>query len=392
MATSSVASEIRLSELTDDPYPIFRQLRDTDPVAWVPAADRYLVTRYDDVMHVERNQQIFSSVEQDSLMTRAIGPALLRQDGAAHRRLRAAAEGPVRPRTVKNQWLPQFQRNADGLIDAFVDRGEADLFTDFAGPLAGANLATILGLRDATAADIQAWSQAIIDGCGNYADDAQVWARCAQASQAVDEAVLEMIPYLREHPDSSVISSMLHAEDPLTPDEIRTNVKIFIGGGVNEPRDAIGVATYGVLTHPDQLADVLAGTTAWRTVFEETVRWVSPIGMYPRQVTERTELGDRTLEPGDRIGVVISSANRDERIFTHPEEFGTRRGAVPHVAFGGGPHFCLGTWVARASIAEIALPTLFRRLPELTLRDPDRVRMTGWVFRGPVALPATWRS
>ena len=110
MATSSVASEIRLSELTDDPYPIFRQLRDTDPVAWVPAADRYLVTRYDDVMHVERNQQIFSSVEQDSLMTRAIGPALLRQDGAAHRRLRAAAEGPVRPRTVKNQWLPQFQR------------------------------------------------------------------------------------------------------------------------------------------------------------------------------------------------------------------------------------------------------------------------------------------
>ena len=392
MATSSVASEIRLSELTNDPYPIFQRLRHTDPVAWVPAADRYLVTRYDDVMHVERNQQIFSSVEENSLMTRAIGPALLRQDGDAHRRLRAAAEGPVRPRVVKNQWLPLFQRNADALIHAFIDRGEADLFAGFAGPLAGANLATILGLPDATAADIQAWSQAIIDGCGNYADDPDVWARCARASQAVDEAVLEMIPYLREHPDSSVISSMLHAEDPLTPDEIRTNVKIFIGGGVNEPRDAIAVATFALLTHPDQLADVLAGQTPWRTVFEEAVRWVSPIGMYPRQVTERTELAGTVLKPGDRIGVVISSANRDERVFSRPDEFDTRRGAVPHLAFGGGPHFCLGTWVARASIAEIALPTLFRQLPELTLPDPEGVRMAGWVFRGPVTLPATWRS
>ncbi len=392
MAASSIASEIRLSELNHDPYPIFQRLRETDPVAWVPAAGRYLVTRYDDVMHVERNQEIFSSVEEDSLMTRAIGPALLRQDGDAHRRLRTAAEGPVRPRAVKNQWLPQFQRNADALIDAFIDRGEADLIADFAGPLAGANLATILGVRDATAIDVQAWSQAIIDGCGNYADDRQVWARCAQASQAVDDAVLEMIPYLLEHPDSSVISSMLHAQDPLTTDEIRTNVKIFIGGGVNEPRDAIAVATYAVLTHPDQLAEVLAGTTPWRTVFEETVRWISPIGMYPRQVTERTELGGHTLEPGERIGVVISSANRDERIFAHPDEFDTRRGAVPHLAFGGGPHFCLGTWVARASISAIALPTLFRRLPELAVPDPDAVRMTGWVFRGPVALPATWRS
>nr|WP_275586583.1 cytochrome P450 [Geodermatophilus normandii] len=177
----------------------------------------------------------------------------------------------------------------------------------------------------------------------------------------------------------------------LNPDEIRTNVKIFIGGGVNEPRDVLAVAAYALLSHPDQLTDVLGGTTPWKAVFEEAVRWVSPIGMYPRQVTEDVELGGVALHAGDRLGVVIASANRDERIFDRPDEFDTRREVKPHLAFGGGPHFCLGTWVARASIGEVGLPTLFDRLPGLTLTDADAVRLHGWVFRGPLSVPVTWR-
>ncbi|MFC5064824.1 cytochrome P450 [Actinomycetospora atypica] len=392
MATTAVASGITLEALGDDPYPIFGRLRAEDPVAWVPAAGRYLVTRHEDVLAIERDQRVYSSVEVDSMMDRAIGRTMLRHDGEAHRRLRAAAEGPVRPRTVKNQWLPRFQQNADALIDGFSKRGHADLFAEFAGPLAAANLGTILGLASATPADIQAWSQAFIDGCGNYAEDPEVWERCSLAVRTVDQAVDEVIPYLREHPDQTAISSMLHAADPLTDEEIRTNVRIFLGGGVNEPRDAISVATYALLAHPEQRDEVLAGRTTWKSVFEEAVRWISPIGMYPRQVTERTELAGRTLEAGDKVGVVISSANRDERVFADPDSFDTARGAGSHLAFGGGPHFCLGTWVARASIADIALPTLFRRLPDLALSDPDDVRMAGWVFRGPLAVETTWRT
>lgn len=392
MATVTEASGITLEALSEDPYPTFARLRAGDPVAWVPATGRYLVTRHEDVLAVERDQRVFSSVEVNSMMNRAIGPTMLRQDGDAHRRLRAAAEGPVRPRTVKTQWLPRFQQNADALIDGFVERGRADLLAEFAGPLAAANLGTILGLASATPADIQAWSQAFIDGCGNYAEDPEVWQRCAMAIRTVDDAVDEVLPYLREHPDQSAISSMLHAADPLTDEEIRTNVRIFLGGGVNEPRDAISVATYALLTHPAQRDEVLAGRTPWKSVFEETVRWISPIGMYPREVTERTELAGHTLEAGDKLGVVISSANRDERVFADPDSFDTARGAGSHLAFGGGPHFCLGTWVARVSIADIALPTLFRRLPELALAAPDEVRMAGWVFRGPLSLETTWST
>jgi cytochrome P450 len=384
------AVEVDLDELFADPYPTYRRLRQQDPVPWVPAADRYLVTRYDDVVWLEKHPEIFSANEEGSLMTRIMGHTLLRKDGEAHRRERAAAEPALRPRMVKEAWTPRFQRNADALIDRFVDRGEVDLFTDFAGPLAARNLVDVLGLRDVSDQDMQTWSQAMMDGAGNYADDPAVWVRTDAAVAGVDAAIEAVLPFLRTTPDDSVISAMLHAADPLSPEEIRANVKVFIGGGLNEPRDSIGVATWAVLSHPEIRAEVAADPSLWRKVFEETVRWVAPIGMYPRQVAQPVELGGRRLEAGARLGVCVGSANRDETVFERPDEFDVHRPAKPHVGFGGGPHYCLGTWVARAQVAQVALPTLFRRLPGLRLDEEQPVRLGGWVFRGVLNLPVRW--
>ncbi|WP_207839670.1 cytochrome P450 [Williamsia soli] len=390
--TTSFAAGVRIAELAADPYPAYARLRTEEPVAWVPELGRYLVTKFEDVMFVERHPELFSSVEEPSMMTRAIGNTLLRQDGDPHRRIRKAAEGPVRPKMIKDRWAAAFQANADQLIDGFITDGKADLVKDFAGPLAATNLATILGLRNATATDMQRWSQAFIDGCGNYAEDPEVWRRCEIARAELDQAVTDALPDARQIAEPTVISSMAHADGALTDDEIRTNVKIFIGGGINEPRDATAVAMYGLLAHPDQQAQVIAGEIGWRKVFEEAVRWIAPIGMYPRQVTDTVELGGKTLKAGDKVGVSIASANRDEAVFDCPDEFDVHRDGANHLAFGGGPHFCLGTWVARISIADIALPTIFRRLADLTLVEPDTVRMDGWVFRGPLTLPATWTA
>ncbi|WP_432828605.1 cytochrome P450 [Dactylosporangium sp. CA-092794] len=386
----TVLDEILLSDLYNDPYPIYRRLRAQAPVAWVPAANRYLVTRYDDIVHLERNPEIFSANEHGSLMTRIMGHTLLRKDGDAHRRERAAAEAPMRPRTVKHHWLPLFQRNADDLIDEFAGDGTADLFQQFAGPLAARNLALVLGLRDALDTDMQRWSQAMMDGGGNYADDPVVWQRADTAAAEIDDAVYAAVRHARRQPDESVISAMVHAPDPLTIDEIRANVKVFVGGGLNEPRDSICVATWAVLTHPTIRAEVEADPARWRAVFEEAIRWVAPIGMYPREVTRTVELGGVTLEPGSRIGVCLGSANRDETVFERPDEFDINRANKAHIAFGGGPHFCLGTWVARAQVAQVALPTLFRRLPGLRLSDTEEVRLGGWVFRGLLNLPVSW--
>jgi cytochrome P450 len=380
--------DVSLDDLVADPYPTYRALREHHPVAWVPEAGRYLVTRHDDIVAVERDPATFSSAETPSNLTRVMGETLLRKDGAAHRRERIAAERPLRPRIVTQHWQPVFRRNAEELLDGFAGRGAADLATEFAGPLAARNLAALLGLPGVPPADLQAWSQALIDGSGNYGDDPAVWERCERAVASIDAAVEESVRRLREHPDESIISSMLHADDPLSHEQILANVKVVIGGGLNEPRDAIGIATYALLTHPEQRAAVSADPALWKRVFEEAIRWVSPIGMYPRQVTEPVVLAGVPLEPGDRIGVVVASGNRDERVFTSPDEFDIHRPETGHIAFGGGPHFCLGTWAARLSVGQIAVPLLFSCLRGLRLAEP--ARFSGWVFRGPLDLPVVW--
>ncbi|MFE7843315.1 cytochrome P450 [Streptomyces sp. NPDC057474] len=380
---------IQLRDLWNDPYPVYEELR-RSPTAWVPAANRYLVTRYADIAYLERNPEIFSAAEQNSLMTRVMGHTMLRKDGTDHLRERKAAEPALRPRMVKQHWTPVFQQLADELIDGFHERGEADLFTDFAGPMAALCLAAVLGLREVAAADLQTWSQAMMDGLGNYADDPVVWQHAEAASLGVDEAVDAAIARLRGTPDASVISAMLHADDPLSPEQIRANIKMFIGGGLNEPRDATAVGTYALLSHPEQLAQVRDDPRRFADVFEESVRWVAPIGMYPRQTTRETELGGTMLPAGARLGVVLASANRDETVFDAPDTFDINRRTKAHLAFGGGPHFCLGTWTARAQVGQVSLPTLLRRLEGLRLSDTEPVRWGGWVFRGLLNLPVRW--
>ena len=387
---TALTESIELGHLWDDPYPIYAALRRDQPIAWVPAAGRYLVTRQADCMEIERNTEVFSNTEKPTLAERVMGEVLMRKDGELHRRERIALEAPLKPRAIKQHWAPIFQKNADDLIDQFSHDGAADLFSAYAAPLAARNLSAFLGLRGVTDVQLIRWSQDVIDGAGNYGDDPEIWARCDQAVAEIDEALTEAMKRLRSEPDDSVISSMMHAADPLTEAQIRGNVKVLIGGGLNEPRDALMVGTYGLLTNPAQRADVLADPGLWKKVFEEAVRWVAPIGMYPRQVVTATEVAGVSLQPGDRLGLVVASANRDESVYTDPDVFDIHRDPAHHLAFGGGPHFCAGAWVARAGVGQAGLPTLFRRCPDLRL-DPDRpVRWGGWVFRGPLTMPVQW--
>lgn len=386
----TLGEQVTLEQLWRDPFPVYRELRRHEPVSWVPAANRYLVTRYADIVHLEKHPEIFSAHESGSLMTRVMGHTMLRKDDPEHLRERRAAEPPMRPRPVNDYWQARFQKVADELIDTFLDRGEGDLVRLFAGPFAALNLAMLLGFDDVAPDDLEQWSQALMDATGNYGDVAEVWERGDAASHQVDLAVARAIARLRGHPEASMISSMVHADGDITATEIRANVKMFIGGGLNEPRDSLATGAYALLSDDAQLNACLADPGLWRKAFEETVRWIAPISMYPRQTVQEVELGGTLLPAGARVGVVLGSANRDESVFDDPDRFDLHRSPNRHIAFGGGPHFCMGSWAARSQVGQVAWPTLFRRLPNLRL-DRDRpATIGGWVFRGVLSLPVRW--
>ena len=236
--------------------------------------------------------------------------------------------------------------------------------------------------------DMDAWSQGMIDGIANYGGDPAVEARCHAATAGIDAAIDDMAPVLAKAPNPSLLSVMLESGMPM--ESVRANIKLAISGGQNEPRDAIAGCIWALLTHPDQLALVLAGKVRWVQVFEEYARWISPIGMSPRRIAKPWSINGIELEPEDRIFFMFGSANRDEAHFQDADKFDVRRDTAKSIAFGAGPHYCAGAWASRAMVADVALPSIFARLKDLRLDDAEPVRIGGWAFRGLLNLPAAW--
>jgi cytochrome P450 len=395
MASSDTAApEVALDPLAmfADPYPTYATLRREAPVAWSPTFGRFMVSRYQDVIQVSRDWETFTAHEEGASENRVVGETLMTFDGEEnHLRLRRMLEGPLKPRAVREHWEPVFRANTTALLDEIADRGHADLFTDFATTLAAMNLSAFLGFDGVSPTQTIEWCKGIIDSGGNIMDDPEIWERGFVARAGVIEAVDAAVERVRSKPDPSMISSMVNSDDPMTPEQMYSNVMISIGGGLNEPRDALLTAVYGLLTNPDQLAAAKADPALWRNAFEESCRWVAPIGMFIREVAKPVELSGVNLEPGDKISALLASANRDEEVFDHPDDFDIYRKGPIHLSFGGGgPHYCIGAWASRASTSSIILPSLFERLPNLRLDPAGDVTWGGMVFRGPLSMPVLW--
>ena len=384
-------NNVSIDTLMDNPYPAFETMRNLAPVVWIESANIYLVTSFDEIMQVERHPEIFTSTNPVSLMNKVMGHSLMRKDGQEHKLERSALEASFRPGTVKRHWEPLFRDICDGLIAELLAKGNtAELLNDFAAPMSSKCLMEIIGLKGVVWQDLAIWSQSLMDAVGNYGNDPTIHKKGKMASDAIDVAIDEVIDDLRMNPDFSAISSMLHAETPLDLEQIRANVKVIVGGGLNEPRDAILTAMFGLLSNPEQRKSVEDDPSLYPRVFEESVRWISPIGMYPRRVSVDAELGGVSLKAGRQLGVCVGAANRDPDKFENPDNFDIFREKAPHLGFGAGPHFCAGTWVAKMMVGAIAVPELMKRLPNLELSQNEKVEIRGWVFRGPVNLPVIW--
>ncbi len=249
-----------------------------------------------------------------------------------------------------------------------------------------------MGMGGVDADTLRRWFGALALGGSNFEDDPEKQAAADEASREIDEQMMPLLDRLADEPDGSVLSDMLHTEPPsggrLSKQEVLSNLKLILLGGMQEPGHALGIAVWALLSHPDALAEVRADPGVVPGAVEKALRWHSPVGTQTRQVTQRTDIAGVQLEPGTVIAAVLASANQDERHWDDPERFDIhRRGA--HAAFGLGAHHCAGAPLARHEV-RLPLELLLERLPALRLDPAHPVELSGWEFRAPTALHVRW--
>jgi cytochrome P450 len=185
---------------------------------------------------------------------------------------------------------------------------------------------------------------------------------------------------------------MLHTEvdgQRLTREEIQSNLKVMIVGGLQATTDLIALSLWAILSHPDQLEEVRRDPKLIDPAIEEAARWHSPVGTSTRQTTRDTELGGVKLEQGALVAAVLASANRDARNWTEPDRYDVHRREGSHLAFATGPHLCLGARLGRYQ-ARTGWRLLLERLPGLRLDGDPAIEISGWEFRSPHFLNVRW--
>ena len=387
----TLGERITLEQLERDPYPIYARLRDGEPVSWVPAVQLWLVTRFDDVRHVDVTPDIFTAATDPSTLNRTMGVNMLGSEGPDQERIRRVVEPPFRPREVEKRSGAAIPRLANELIDGFERRGTSDLFREFADPMSVRSLQSILGLEDVPWQDLLRWNEGLMPGLANFEGDSAKQQPADEASAEMGDAIEVVLDRLARTPDESVLSWMLHREgdDSMSREEIVANTKLMLSGGLQEPRDLIALVVWALGLHPEQLEEVYSDRSLIKAAVEETLRWAGPVGTSTRQTTQSTTIAGVPLPEGALVGAVLSSANRDPSRYADADRFDIHRKEGRHLAFAAGAHFCLGAWFGR-HLARASLEVLLDRLPGLRL-DPERPpTLRGWEFRAPDSMWVAW--
>lgn len=379
--------DISLHDLSKNPFPIYQRLRNETPVLKVTSTKRTLITKAADTKFVRDNPEIFSSNDPHTPMHRAFwAHTLMRKDGEAHMRERTAMSPTFGAKVTQNEWVPHYLKVAHEYVGR-LPRGEVvDLFDVLSGPYAARGLAQLLGLSSATDANMIKWSQALINGAGNFGWDESIFDIADEANQQMNDLFDSLEEYHKNEPNNSALSVMLNADDPIPKQQMYANIKVAIGGGLNEPRDALNTVIYGLLTNLEQLEEVKRNED-WARAFEEGIRWIAPISASSRVATDDVEIRDCLIKKGDALLIVQASANRDEDFYVDGEAFNVYREKMPHQAFGHGPHFCQGVHVARRAIGKTILPILFDRFPNMRLVRDTSDMWDGFGFHALTTLP-----
>jgi cytochrome P450 len=387
------AASVTVEELDRDPYPVYARLRADAPVCLVPAVGLWFVTRWADVEAAATQPEVFCSRVDPSPLERTMGgESILLLDGEPQKRLRAMLDPSLRPRVVEATTPELIEPLARELLDALEGRGEAELMSEYFEPISVLGLGRVLGLGHLDGDTLRSWFHGLAEGATNFEDDPAKWKVADATATEIDVELAPVFERLHADPDESTIATMLALAEGTLEERVATilpTLKVILLGGMQEPGHAAGSTLVGLL-ESRQVRALLDDLTLVRDAVEEGLRWISPIGTQTRRALVDAELGGVTVPGGANLGLLVSSANRDQDVWgPTADEFNLFRPRRNHAAFGFGSHFCSGHHFSRVQM-RIALRALLERLPGLRL-DPERPpEFSGWEFRAPRHLHVRW--
>jgi cholest-4-en-3-one 26-monooxygenase len=365
-----------------DPWDAYRWLRDEAPAYWDPVQQLWAVSRYDDVVAVEKDGATFSSSDGSRPhVDQRADRSMINMDDPDHQAQRALVARRFTPRSVRDH-EDLVRRVATDILDAVVPLGECEAIEAIASRLPAIVIGDLLGYPRELWERVRHWSEVSMHLSGQTSPDGPPHVRHPGVDAVVADfyrVTAEVVAARRAEPRDDLISLWVHT-DGWDTGHVLEEVLLVLDGGAETTRTVIGSMIRELALRPDQrrlLADhpELLSTTA----VDEFIRWVTPLVNMRRTATVDTELHGRTVRAGDEVLLLYGAANRDPRAFDAPDVLDVTRRHNRHVAFGFGTHFCLGAHLARLEL-RVMFEELLRRVPDFELVDPDE----------PEVLPATF--
>ena len=362
----------------DDPSVQLNALREQEPVHFMEFSDGYLLTRYDDVFHVLRDRSIGSeathairtpSIEAElaQMAKDPSGPSMLRVDGDDHTRLRRLVAQAFTPRAIE-RWRLRASELVEELLDHFEADGGGDALHDFALPLPATLISDMLGMPAGDLPKLRGWSHAMAKTL-DAVNTEEEYQRSVDSAAAMDEYLRDIHDRKEAEPADDIFSALIAAEhegDRLTKDEVMSNIRLLYVAGHETTTNLIGNGLVELFRHPDQLELLRSTDEHDANLVEEVLRFNPSVQMTRRIPLRDVEVARTTIPAGSVMLLSAVAANRDPRKWGDTaDEFDiTRPDAKDQVAFGGGPHFCLGAALARLE-GQIAIPRMVRRFPDV---------------------------
>ena len=383
MADKPVPTGLALTPLDDtfraDPYPVLKELREREPVHHDTELNRWFFCEYAEVKRILRDPDYFSDPHksrEDSFarfLLRGLAEgeevSMLLADEPEHKRLRNLVNDIFTPKAVR-AWHDRIVEVIEAQLDK-IEGPEFDLIADYAGPVPTVVIAEMMGIPAERHAEFKEWSDTVVQSSFNPMPSEEEMVESGAARDQLVAFFLEQIEARRAAPGADVISQMVTAEidgERLSDKDIVNQCNLLLVAGNVTTTDMIGNGVKALLQHPEQLAKLRANPELKGAMAEEVLRYDSPVINSGRISHEQIEIAGCPIRKGESLGVSLGAANRDPKVYDDPDKFDIERELIPHQAFGGGRHHCLGASLARLEGGE-AILRLVQRFPNLAFSD-----------------------